>query len=379
MSPARHSRGVGVTAAARRPSPAAGSTTVDVRIVDPRVDDEPEGWSAFFDSARLQPVWDYRLLRLEAWTSRNPPVLAVVRDGGQIVGGLSAMVCSGWNDQSYARVNSVRSGRLRPRWAEVYLPLLSGYPGCVLHTDAKTRRDAIRRFERELLRYLGFGLLGVMYRAMTADLAAAMSGRGRMVRQIDPAAVLTGVATEADWRALVAPDLLRTLDGISADSTIETTAAAGRDDLDPHELTAMLNAHRARQDGRAWAGGQRARVGGLHMDTRSPIAPSYLDELVRRKDVITRTYRRSGRLLGFNTMIDHPQSAAVHHWAALPRAEGGQPGLYVDAYARCVRKAVEGGNRELTAGRAMLPEKADLGFGTRDLFTVAVPRPVLGR
>ncbi|OZM75037.1 hypothetical protein CFN78_02310 [Amycolatopsis antarctica] len=352
-----------------------------VEIADPRTDPEPEGWPVFRSRMRLHPVWDYRLLRLEAWTARNPPVLAVVRaDDGRVIGGLSVMVCRSWNDQSYAPARYARRTRLRPRWAEVYLPLLSGYPACVLDGDAGVRREAIRCFERELVRFLGTGLLGVMYRAMTLELADAMSGPARMRRQIDPTAVLAGVESEQDWRAAVAPRVRQMLDEFAADPGVRSTAGAARDDLDASELAALLNAHRARQDERAWAGGQRSRIGGLHMDTRSPVSAAYLDELVHRKDIVTRTYTTpGGRLLGFNTMIDHPRSAAVHHWAAVPRAEGGRPDLYVDAYAHCVRQMLERRSGELTAGRAMLGEKAALGFGTRDLFTVAAPRPVLGR
>lgn len=355
--------------------------TFDVQIVDPRVDQEPPGWAQFRDSACLQPVWDFELLCLEAWLARNPPVLAVVRDGSRIVGALAVMVCRSWNDQSYAPMPTVRSRRMRPRWAEVYLPLLSGYPACVLTGDAGQRRAAVRAFERELLRYLGNGLLGVMYRAMTEELATAMHGRARMIRQIDPTAVLTNDLDSVEqWRAGLAPHVSRRLDAVAADTAVVTTAATAREDLDAHELTTLLNRHRLRQDERAWSGGQRARFGGLHMDTRSPVPRGYLDALVRRKDIVTRTYRdRAGRLLGFNTMIDHPRSSAVHHWAALPRAEGGRADLYLDAYARCVRHVVDGGSAELTAGRAMLDNKTALGFGTRALYTVAAGRPVLGR
>ncbi len=343
-----------------------------VDIHDPRTDPPPDGWAAF--RARcLPPVWDYELLRREAWLAKNPPVLAVVRQGSSVVGALSVMVCRGWGAGTFGPVSG---GRFRPRWAEVYLPLLSGYPACVFDDDFTERRTAIRQFERALREYVGPGLLGVVYRAMNPELVPALAGRARISREIDPAAVLVNrYSTVDEWAAALAPDVRRYLN-----PDVATEAAAGRTDLDPHELAVLLNVHRARQDDRAWAGGQRSRVGGLHLDTRSPIAPAYLDVLVRRPDVITRTYRDGdGGLLGFNTMIDHPDGAAVHHWAALPSAEGGRKGLYVDCYARCVAHVIAAGRPELTAGRAMLPEKASLGFGTRSLFSVAVPRPVLGR
>ncbi|TDP98160.1 hypothetical protein [Labedaea rhizosphaerae] len=95
-----------------------------------------------------------------------------------------------------------------------------------------------------------------------------------------------------------------------------TQAAPGRTDLDAHELALLLNAHRARQDERAWVGGQRSRTGGLHMDTRSPLSP-YVGKLACRP--------------------------------------------------------------ELAAGRALLQVKRAFGVGTRDLTTPAAPRPVMGR
>jgi hypothetical protein len=345
-----------------------------VDIHDPRVDPPPEGWAAF--RARcLPPVWDHELLRREAWLAKNPPVLAVVRRAGQVVGALSVMVCRSWRATDFGPLSG---SRFRPRWAEVYLPLLSGYPACVFDDDLgePERRVAIRAFERALREHVGPGLLGVIYRAMNPELVPALAGRGRPAREIDPAAVLRNTYSTVDeWERALAPEVRQYLH-----PDVATEAASGRTDLDPHELAVLLNAHRARQDERAWAGGQRSRIGGLHMDTRSPVAPGYLDALVRRPDVRTRTYRDgAGRLLGFNTMIDHADGCAVHHWAALPSAAGGRKGLYVDCYARCVAHMIAERRPELTAGRAMLAEKAALGFGTRSLFSVAVPRPVLGR
>ncbi len=342
-----------------------------VDVVDPRVDPPPDGWAAF--RARcLPPVWDYELLRREAWLAKNPPVLAVVREGERVVGALSVMVCRGWRSREFGPLSG---GRLRPRWAEVYLPLLSGYPACVFD-DGVDERAAVRLFERALREYVGPGLLGVIYRAMNPELVPALAGRGRAAREIDPAAVLRNTYSTVDeWERGLAPEVRRYLR-----QDVGTEAAFGRTDVDPHELAVLLNAHRARQDERAWAGGQRSRIGGLHMDTRSPVAPGYLDTLVRRSDVLTRTYRDdAGRLLGFVTMIDNPARCAVHHWAARPSAAGGRKGLYVDCYARCVAHVIAEGRPELTAGRAMLAEKTALGFGTRSLWSVAVPRPVLGR
>lgn len=350
---------------------------MNVDIVDPRLDPEPPGWADFAGALRLHPVWRYPLLRLEAWTARNPPVLAVVRQDGRVVGGLQVMICRSWRTSRFGP-QPRRLGRWRPRWAEVYLPLHSGYPAAVFRSGVDLRA-AIREFERALADRIGPGLLGVLYRAMTADLADAMSGPGRARREIDPAAVLRPPATVDEWRAGLDDEVRSTIDAVEADPRVCTDVGAGRRDLDATELAALLNAHRARQDARAWAGGQRSRFAGLHMDTRSPVSPAYLDALLRRPNVLTRTYRTpSGRLLGFATMIDERHPAAFHHWAAVSRADGGRPGLHRHAYAQAVTRAIERGVSELTAGRAMLDEKAALGFrGTRALHTVAAPRPLL--
>ncbi|GAA1232166.1 hypothetical protein GCM10009676_14080 [Prauserella halophila] len=352
---------------------------MNVEIIDPRVDPEPTGWADFVNDRRLHPVWRHPLIRLEAWTARNPPLLAVVREHGRVVGGLQAMVCRSWSTGRFGPAATRRPARLRPRWAEVYLPLHSGYPAAAFHSGVDVR-GAIREFERSLVHRVGPGLLGVLYRAMTDDLADAMSGPQRPHRVIDPAAVLHPPATVDEWRAGLGTDVRATVDAIDADPEVRTDVGAGRDDLDASELAALLNAHRARQDARAWAGGQRSRFAGLHLDTRSPVSPAYLDALLRRPNVLTRTYRTpTGRLLGFSTMITDRGTAAFHHWAAVSRVDGGRPGLHRHAYAQAVAQAIDLGSTELTAGRAMLDEKAALGFrDTRQLHTVAAPRPLLG-
>ncbi|MFI9454407.1 hypothetical protein [Amycolatopsis sp. NPDC052450] len=361
---------------------AARSTAFEVEVLDPRSAAEPEGWSGFLRRARLWPVWEYEVLRREAWMAKNPAVLAVLRRNGTIVGAFTVMVCRSWRAGDFAPL-SVPGGRFRPRWAEAYLWQLSGYPAGVLdeRLDETERRELVRRFERALCAHLGPGLLGLIYRAMNPELLPALDGRGRMSREIDPAAVLANeYSTVDEWEQALDDGTRKTLHELREDGDLRTDAATARRDLDCHELAVLLNAHRSRQDDRAWAGGQRSRFGGLHMDTRSPIAPSYLDALVRRPDVITRTYRDgSGRLLGFGTVFDAEDGCALHQWAALPSADGGRKGLYVDFYARGVEHMITYRRPELTAGRAMLENKTPLGFGTRSLVSVAVPRPVLGR
>jgi hypothetical protein len=340
---------------------------VSVEIVDPRVDAAPAGWAKFARRQELHPFWDYEMLRVEAWLSRNPPLLAVVRDGADVVGALSALVCRTWRTGDFSSAPGERTRSVRPRWAEVFVPLFSGHQACVFagELDQPARTAAVRAFERELVAYLGPGLLGVLYRAMTADLVPAMVGTGRPHKVIDPVAVLTVPA--------VVP-------GPPPDLGLEVRAGFGRADLDPVGLAGLLNRQRADDDALAWAGGQPRRFGGVvHVDTRTTVASAYLDRFVRRPDVNTMTYHdANGALVAFNTLIDHPTRADMYHWAAAPdRADAAS--LYADCCARRVRYAADHGRRELSAGRGLLEVKRRLGFGTRELHTVAAPRPLLGR
>ncbi|TLW93144.1 hypothetical protein FFT09_06875 [Saccharomonospora piscinae] len=366
----------------RRSGPA--EQDVAVEIVDPRVDPEPSGWAKFRKRAATAPMWDYSLLRVEAWLSRNPPVLAVVREGGRVLGACLAMLCGPARGQAFAPRPPRRWRPPAPCWAEVYLPWFSGHPAVVFrgHVPEAQQRALLRLFERRLAEHVGVGLLGVVYRALPTGLAGAASGPRRPRREIDPTTVLANrFDSVEDWIAALRPPVRQAVrESRAVAAELDVTAGAGRTDLDAAELAALLNEHRARQDARAWRSGQRARVAGLHLDTRSPVPTAYLDALVRRPEVTTRTYRNgTGTLLGFHTLIDGEGGMAMPHWAALPAGRGGVARLSVDAYARCVGNLVERGRPELTAGRTLLDLKAALGFDTRTLVSVAVPRPVLGR
>lgn len=343
-----------------------------VRLVDPRVDPEPEGWADFHRQARLHPVWDYGLLTVEAWLSRHPPLLAVVRGPGGITAAMAVMVCRPWLSTRYAP--PPRRRWPRPVWAEVYQPWLSGFPGAVFADglDDAARRDATRAVERALARRLGLGLLGVLYRAVGEDLAPVLAGRGRRVRRTDPTTVLdNGFATEGEWLASLSKSrrsgLKRQLRALEADDDLVIRGAPGRDDLDAVEVAAMINRH-------------RAGFGRMPLDTRTAVSAAYLERFLPRPDVHTLSYHdRKGRLLAVHTLLDHPERPVSQHWAALRDDEGGRPGLYFDNYARAVKFVVRQGRPSLSAGRGMLDVKRSLGFVTRPVHSVLVPRPAVGR
>jgi hypothetical protein len=251
---------------------------------------------------------------------------------------------------------------------------LSGYPAFRFDAglDLPARRAAVRAIERELARYLGFGLLGVLYRPIDEVLIPVLEGRGRLVRHIDSTAVLRNRwSTVDDWLATLGhgrrKSLRKAARRIEADPTLEVRFGQGRDDLDPYELATLLARH-------------RKRLGISILDRRTPMSGAYLNAYLRRPDVHTLTYRDAdGRLLAFSTMIDHPVSPMLQLWAMLPIDEGGRGNLYFDCYFRGIRHMIDNGRAELFAGRGLQDVKGTLGFAKHPLASVAVPRPLIGR
>jgi uncharacterized protein len=349
--------------------------TVSVEILDPRGDPEPPGWSEFRQRQQLYPVWDYELLGIEAWMSRNPALLVLARDSsGVVVAAMSAMVCRWRRSPAYARPPTARAARLAPRWVEPYLPWLSE-PAFVLDgaLDEPAKRDMVRRMEQGLRRRVGAGLLGVLYRNVPAAAMAWVAGAGRLTREVQPpSAVLDNRWKSAEgWLADLSRNRrksVRQVDRlVAADPSLLVRGGPARTDLDGAELAALLRAHRARYPKQL-------------LESRTPIAGAYLDALVRRADVHTLTYSDGdGRLLAFCLMLDHPSTPVACLWASRSRADGGRPHLYFDCQARAIRFTIATGRKELTAGRGRWEEKRSLGFQARRRWLVAVPRPMVGR
>ncbi|OLF11720.1 hypothetical protein BLA60_12440 [Actinophytocola xinjiangensis] len=348
--------------------------TLTARVHDPRADDEPSGWAEFGARCGLHAVWDYGLMRLEAWMSRNPAVLGVVRDGDRIAAAATVLICRPWwRKPRYASTPTTRTACGWPRWAEVYTPWLSGYPAVVFDPDLTDdgRRAAVRAFERAVLRHVGPGLMGITYSPVYADTVSVLNRPLCRTWRNDPTTVLPNEwSTEDDWLATLSKarrtSIRRYARKIDRDPTLEVREGWGRTDTDPHELATLINRH-------------RARLGGLPRDPRTAVAGAFLAELLRRKDVRLLTYRDAdGTLLAANTLLDHPSSIVLQHWAALAPAEGGRHNLYFDCYLRCVRHLISAGRDELTSGRGLVDVKTSLGFRERELHTVAVPRLAVG-
>ncbi|WP_298182281.1 peptidogalycan biosysnthesis protein [Saccharomonospora sp.] len=351
--------------------------TESVELADPRTEPEPSGWAGFFRAQGLHAVWDYELLRLEAWAARNPPLLLVARSGGEIVAAACVLVCRLWPRSAYAPGPRHRGLSTSPLWAEVSQPWLSGLPGVVFaeNVDGDARARILRRFERALARRLGLRTLGALYRSVDADIATALDGRGRMVRQVDTVSVLSNTfADRDDWVGMLSKSrrssLRRSLREVQrhVDSgRVVIRSGSAREDLCGGAIAHLINRHRTER-------------GTPLLETRSPLLGSYFDVFVRRSDVYTLTYHDSeGRLLAVNTWLDHPRCLVKQHWASLSVADGGLRDLLFDSFSRAVEYMISVGAKELSAGRSPHEHKHGLGFAPRPVYGVAVPRPVMGR
>ncbi|MGX7826273.1 GNAT family N-acetyltransferase [Actinokineospora sp. 24-640] len=346
--------------------------TMAGRVHDPRTDEEPVGWAEFRAAAALHPVWDFDLMRVEAWSARAPVVLAVARDGARIAAAASVQL---WRPptRGFAAIPGARSVRLRPVLAQVVLPWLSGYPGYAFHPDltAAGRREAVRGLERALARGPGV-LAGLVYRAVDPADLPTLSGPGRVARSIMPTMVLDNRWSTMDgWLACLNRSrrkaMRRVEETTRADPGLDVRESPGRDDVDGHEVAALINRH-------------RAGFPPQFLELRTPVSGAYLDRFLRRPDVRCLTYRRrdDGRLIAVNTVVDHPRSPVLQHWAALRDAEGGRRDLYFDCYRRGVRHMIDAGRAEISAGRGMTELKATLGFTPRDIVSLLVPGPLAG-
>lgn len=333
-----------------------------VTVHDPRHDPAPPGWSEFVARHHLYPPWDYELLGIEAWLSRNPPLLAVARSGEEIVGAMTAMVCVPGRGSAYA---PARIRGLAPKVAQVYQPWLGGEGFFVPSGDA----DVVRALEKGLRERLGPALAGLIYRNVPASRTPLVSGRGRATRTVTPPASMleNRFADEDAWLASLSRNRrknVRRVDRlVAADTSLVVRFGPARTDVDGAVLAGLLRTH-------------RAKFGRQPFDPRTPVAGAYLAKVVRRPDVHTLTYSDvDGRVLAFSTYLDHPVTPVLQFWAS--REDRGH--LYFDCHARAIRHAIATGRERLFAGRAKAAEKESLGFAARAMCVVGVPGPLVGR
>ncbi len=337
-----------------------------VTVHDPRHDPAPPGWSDFVSRHHLYPPWEYDLLTTEAWLSRNPPLLVVARsgphDGDEVIGAMAVMVCVPGRGDRYAPAHL---SRWTPKVAQVYQPWLGGEGFVVPDGGA----EVMRAMEKGVRGHLGPVLAGLIYRNVPASLTPLVSGRGRVVRAVSPAASVleNRFGDEDEWLASLSRNRrknVRRVDRlVASDPSLVVRFAPGRSDVDGVALAGMMRTH-------------RAKFGRHPFDPRTPVAGAYLAQVVRRPDVHTLTYSDAdGQVIAFSTYLDHPVTPILQFWASTE--DRGH--LYFDCHARAIRHAIATGRKELSAGRGKYTQKTSLGFGARPMCVVGVPGPVVGR
>jgi uncharacterized protein len=337
-----------------------------VELHDPRYDPEPSDYREFRRSERLTAAWSYDVLRALSGSTWAPLLVGLFREGARVCG----VVCAGY-------FGLRRGGPPRPRreplLLDVRVPGYSHCPGWHFSpwVPAERQREFLRAYERETVRWLGPGCVGVAYRGVREYDLPLVDRPGVIVQSADTSGVMPITWSSPDeWMRSLRKSRradLRRQSRIVAASDVRVEFGPGRADLD---FTAVAKLHRAHVERK------RARL-----DPRAPLPASYFATLFAHKDVIALSYEDpAGRLLAFGALLDHPVAPRIGTWAALRPEEGGRKHLYFDHYVRLIRHVIEaGGREELSAAQANFEVKRTLGFHPLLMYRVAVPRWRAGR
>jgi hypothetical protein len=334
---------------------------LELEVLDPRHEPEPDCWAALRARAGLRADWSWTVLTAQAWCSRAPWLVTILRDAGEPVG----VVCACWAGLPMRRHAYVSAGRAR--WAgvlHVRSPGTSALPGWWA-ADGLSTRDLLRRYISGMRREFGPGMRGALIRSLGEADLPALAGRVRLVRPTEELGQITtaGWREPEDWLATLSKnrrkDLRKICRRIDADPTIEVIVGPGTD-ADPFAVAALLR-HNERK-------------------YRHPLSPlpqhtGYLAELFRQPDVVVIRYhaRPSGELLGVGSILDHPRRPVGRHWSALPVEQGGRSRLYFHCYTAMVSWAVRTGRPYLLVGKTLPEVKRSMGAELVPQFAAAVP------
>jgi hypothetical protein len=330
-------------------------------ILDPRYDPEPEYWQRLRKLAGLRADWSWPVLAAQAWCSRSPWLVTILRDGAEVLG----VVCASWAGLPVRRHAFVSTGRAR--WAgvlHVRSPGTAAVPGWWA-ADHVSTQDLLCQYITGMRRELGIGMRGVLVRHLSAADLPALAGRPRWVRPTEQLGVIhTGAwRTQDDWLAALTRNRRKNLRKITRriadDPTIDVVIGPGTD-ADPIEVAALL-----RHNERKYA----------HPLAQLPQYAWHLAELLRQPDVIAIRYheRPSGKLLAVVSILDHPSRPVTRHWSVLPAEEGGRPQLYFHYYTVAVDWAIRVGKPELVVGKGRSELKLTMGAELTAQYAAAVP------
>lgn len=335
----------------------------DVEVLDPRYDNEPGYWRALRERAGLRADWSWEVLRAQAWCARTAQPVAVVLDGGEPRGVVTAAWVTGRTRRNrFARPD----GRGLLGGLDVRSPGTGSVPGWWFDGPGPGVRELIDVYAPAMRRSLGLGFRGMLVRQVPEEGLDDVRGRFRLVRKTEDIAVMRveGLATREEWMATLArkrrQNLGKIFRTVEADPSIEVTFLPG-ERADPARIAALLR-HNERK----------------HHDV--PIVPlpqfiGYLSALLAQPDVLVIEYSdpASGALLAVATILDDPVRPIARHWSALPPEEGGRRNLYFHFYGEAVRWAITQGRPEVVFGKKMAELKQTLGAHLIPQYAAAVP------
>lgn len=340
----------------------------EFEVLDPRVDSEPRYWKGLRERAGLRADWSWPVLTAQAWLARTPQLVTVFLDGGRP----SGVVWAAWVTAETRRhrfVASRRGGRIG--FLDVRSPNNSALPGWWFagYTPGERPgqlRELFGEYSAVLRRELGRGFRGMLVRQLADVEVPEVAGRFRLVRPIEPIAMLD-VASHRGHREWVATlsknrrSMVRKVDRlVEEDPGVDVRVVPGAEQ-DPSSLTRLLR-HNADK----------------HRDV--PILPlpqfgATLATLLAEPDVSTVDYRdpATGGRLAVGVVLDHPEWPVSRTWSAVPFEDGGMRNLYPHMHSELVRWAFATGKRGLVLGKKKSKIKASFGARLVPQFAVAMP------
>lgn len=335
--------------------------TFQLEVLDPRYDQEPACWGELRVRAGLRADWSWAVLGAQAWCSRSPLLITMIRDSGRV----RAVFCADWVGLPAHRHRYVSTGPgPLVGGLHVHAPGTGSVPGWWAEPDLPPA-DLLRAYLRGMRRELGLRCRGALFRQIGADVVDQLR-RPRLMRPTEPLArlPLQGWRTREDWTATLArkrrQNLRKIFRVIDEDPSVEVAVEPGVA-ADPVDVADVLRHNERKYQGR--------------MLTSLPQSIGYLDALLRQPDVSVGTYRDRdrGQLLALVTILDHPQWPVTRHWSQIPLDRSDRPNLYLHHYGLVVSWALRNGKQGLLVGKGKPDLKMTLGAELVPQFAAAVP------
>lgn len=306
-------------------------------VLDPRHDAEPPYWRELRTRAALRADWAWEVMAAQAWTSRTPSYVSVLRNGGSADG----VVFANWAGLPVRRNRFVGTRRARlVGGLHVRNPGSGSVPGW--WSDGLPTAEFLRDYVTAMRRTLGIGCGGALLRQLTADEITAM-GRRCVSRPTESLGVLRTSAwsSVAEWlggmKRKRRHNLRQIIRAVDQDETLAVDVVPGTA-LDPLEVARVLRHNEQKYAGRL---------------SPLPQTTGYLTALLRQPDVMVGAYRAAGtgELEAFVSVLDHPRWPVTRHWSACPPTRPDRPSLYLDHYRLMVEFAQRTGKEGVIVGR----------------------------